>query len=305
MRIYQVTFYVFDISILTFIPWLCIIKTVHFWGTEMNFRILESRKFTSSHTGYIRREVKDYEIDMECINGRVYSYEDIHERRLSAGDILVRRPHGVVCSVGAQNTNLLTLDFSNSEKPEAYSRNVAGDFQPICENELITRLDAVIHPMHQKEISAIYQRLACLSSYKTSAATELVSELIYTLNAEMSRKNYEILMPDKCISDKVISFMQDNLSRRVTLDDLSKHLCLERSYLLRLFRSETGKTPIDALIEMRLNKACDLVASTDLRISEIAIECGYNTVSFFVSEYKKRFGSTPAMHRELIKLREI
>ena len=271
----------------------------------MDFRILEARKFTSVHSGYIRREVKDYEIDMECAGGRIYSYGAIHEHRLSAGDILLRQPHGIVCSEGSQSTYLLTLDFSKSTRADTYSRNVAGEFQPPCENELITRLDAIIHPTHKKEIASIYQRLTCLSSHKTDAATELVSELIYTLNAEMSRKNYEILTLDKSIADKIISYMQDNLSRRVTLDDLSKHLCLERSYLLRLFRSETGKTPIDALIEMRLNKACDLVASTDLLISEIAFECGYNTVSFFVSEYKKRFGTTPAMHREQIKYHKI
>ena len=271
----------------------------------MKKTILESRFFASMCGSPYVRTVKDYEIDMECISGRVYSYGDIHEHRLVAGDILVRRPHGVVCSVGAQRSYLLTLDFTSNAKSEAYSRNVAGEFQPICENELITRLDAVIHPMHQKEMCAIYERLTCLSSYKTAAAAELARELIYMLNAEVSRKNYEILTPDNGISDKVIAYMQDNLSRRVTLDDLSKHLCLERSYLLRLFRSETGKTPIDALIEMRLSKACDLVASTDLLISEIASECGYNTVSFFVSEYKKRFGMTPAMHRELMKYSKI
>lgn len=271
----------------------------------MDFRILEARKFTSSHTGYIRREVKDYEIDMECADGRKYSYGDICERILSAGDILVRRPRGTVFSEGAQSTYLLTLDFSKKAKSDAYSRNVAGEFQPIFENEIITRLDAIIHPTHQKEIAAIYQRLTCLSNYNTSAANELVRELIYTLNAEVSRKNYELLTTEKKVSDKIIAYMQDNLNTHVTLDSLSRHLCLERSYLLRLFRSETGKTPIDALIEMRLDKACDLVASTDLRISEIASECGYNTVSFFVSEYKKRFGTTPAVHRELIKRHKI
>ena len=55
----------------------------------------------------------------------------------------------------------------------------------------------------------------------------------------------------------------------------------------RQFKKNTGKTPIKALIEMRIEKATDLVANTDIKICDIAAMCGYNTASFFISEYKK------------------
>ena len=140
---------------------------------------------------------------------------------------------------------------------------------------------------------SIYAKLICLSNHNSPAAKELVSELIYTLNAEISRKNYELLSPQKNISTAVIEYMQENLDRHISLDELAKLVSLEKSYFLRLFRKETGKTPIDTLIEMRLAKASDLITTTDLTVNEIADKCGYNTVSFFISEYKKRYGITP------------
>lgn len=259
----------------------------------MDFTVLEARRFTSDHGVRIGREVKDYEIDMECSSERIYFYDGIKERRLHCGDVLVRRPHGIVSSIGGQDSYILTLDFSKRAYTDVYSRNIGGVFQPFTENELVTRLEPIIHPIHAREIMSIYAKLICLSNHNSPAAKELVSELIYMLNAEVSRKNYELILPEKNISAAVIEYMHDNMDRHISLDELAKLVSLEKSYFLRLFRKETGKTPIDILIEMRLAKASDLISSTDLTVKEIADKCGYNTVSFFISEYKKRYGITP------------
>jgi len=72
---------------------------------------------------------------------------------------------------------------------------------------------------------------------------------------------------------------------------------LEKSYLVCLFRRETGQTPMKMLARIRLDRACDLVANTQMKIGEIGEACGFSTPSFFISEYKKRFVLTPSAHR--------
>ena len=67
--------------------------------------------------------------------------------------------------------------------------------------------------------------------------------------------------------------------------------------MARKFKHETGKTVFEMLTELRLVKASELVTAGDMPISEIAEVCGYNTVSFFIAEYKKRYGITPRAHR--------
>lgn len=267
----------------------------------MNLTVLEARRFITPCTTFRTREVKDYEIDMEFTSGRIYSYNSIKEHKLLRGDVLVRCPHGIVSATGAQNSYLLTLDFSSNVGENMYSRNKQMTFQPICEYEPIKRLESIIHPTHTNEIMSIYQKLISQPERNSLISKELVHQLIYALNAEILKKNYELLKPAGTISETVIAYMQENLNRQITLDEISKLVHREKSYLVRLFRSETGKTPIEALIDMRLTTASDLIATSDLSIYEIALQCGYNTVSFFISKYKQCYGMTPEKHRQIIR----
>lgn len=267
----------------------------------MDFTILEARTFKSTYGKLITRVVKDYEIDMERKSGRLYRYDGISEQRLSFGDILVRTPHHVVSTSGAQNSYILTLDFSGATRTESYSRNVPGTFQPLFKNEAIVRMEPIIHPARVNDISQIYQRLVTLPNRNSIIAKELVHELIYLLNAEIAKKNYEVHQTAHTIAETIFVYMQEHLDQPITLGTLSDFVHLEKSYLLRRFRIETGKTPIEALIEMRLDKACDLIAATDLSINEIAAACGYHTVSFFIATYKKRYGMTPQAHRRMLR----
>ncbi len=267
----------------------------------MDFTILEARRFVSSTTTYVTRKVKDYEIDMELGTGRIYSYNSIKEHSLTPGDILVRKPHGILSAIGIQESYILTLDFSNCVNQDMYSRNKQNEYQPMCKHESILRLEPIIHPTHAQEFMNIYQNLIALPDKNSLIAKELVHQLIYALNAEILKKNYELLKPKATISETIILYMQKNLHRSITLGELSRLVHREKSYLIRLFKKETGKTPIEALIEMRLTLATDLVATSDLSIGEIAAQCGYNTVSFFISKYKQHYGMTPEEHRHFIK----
>ena len=166
---------------------------------------------------------------------------------------------------------------------------------------MIALLPPIIHPVHINDFMRIYRKLIVLPNKNAETGKELVHELIYLLNAEIARNNYELNKVPPSVAEILVDYMQNNLDRPITLQELSNQVHLEKSYLLRLFRSETGKTPIDALIEMRLDKASDLVAATDMKICEIAGACGYRTVSFFVAAYRKRYGMTPGAHRRMIR----
>lgn len=267
----------------------------------MDFTILETRPFSSGDAYEAHREVKDYEIDVECANGRIYSYGNIFERPLKRGDVLVRRPHGVVKSRGVQSTYLITLDFSQKANPSNYTRNIPGEFQPVYKNELIDNLEPIIHPEDTDRVIYIYKTLMSLPNRDSEAAKVLVYELIYLLNAELCRKRFEEQKPDNDVCSTALNYMQKNIGNRIDLDTLSNLVHLEKSYFVRLFRKNTGKTPIEMLVSLRMDKASDLVANTDIKICDIASMCGYNTVSFFISEYRKRFGATPEAHRKMLR----
>ena len=78
---------------------------------------------------------------------------------------------------------------------------------------------------------------------------------------------------------------------------LASQVNLNKSYLVRLFKATYGKTPIQILSSLRMEKAFDLIINTNMNISEIAFECGYSSNSYFISEYKKHFNETPLKTR--------
>ncbi len=266
----------------------------------MDFTVLEARTFHSNATKAVSRFIKDYELDMELSSGRIYSFGSVQKKKLYKGDILFRTPHGIVNSEGTQSTCILTLDFSGGAIAENYSRNICGDFQKPCHDPLIERFEPLLHPQNPTTFDGIYDKLINLSDKNCPAAKELVHELLYMVNAEICKRNFELLRPSDDVCKAALSYMRKNAQNNITLEELAKLVHLEKSYFARIFKKSTGKSPIEMLISIRLDKASDLIANTDIKICDIAVMCGYNTVSFFISAYKKRYGITPEEHRKIL-----
>lgn len=263
----------------------------------MDFTVLEARYYVSPVGSDVTRRVRDFEIDLEIGSGRDY-INNGNEYKVCRGDILIRRPTDICRSIGVQKTFLLTVDFSNRPFISNYNRNLSGETHPPYSDDLIDRLPSVIHVENTEEYLSVYKNLINLTDNNSPAAKELVKELIYMLNAEICKNNYLRMKPKESMSEKVLAYMRKNLQKNIALEDLSDLVHLEKSYFTRQFKKSTGKTPINALIEMRMEKACDLIANTDIKITQIAQMCGYNNTSFFISQYKRKFGVTPENHRK-------
>lgn len=100
---------------------------------------------------------------------------------------------------------------------------------------------------------------------------------------------------------KCIRFMKSNISRIITLDELAKITKLSISQFSLLFKRKTGKSPLDYLIQLRIQKACELLENTSLKIKDIANSIGYEDPYYFSRIFKKTVGSTPRDYRKLPK----
>ena len=85
-------------------------------------------------------------------------------------------------------------------------------------------------------------------------------------------------------------------------DDLNARMCaaqasMSYSYFSRCFKNVTGKTFKEYLNMVRINHAQRLLATTTLSVTQIALECGYNNISYFIAVYKSLKGETPLSSR--------
>lgn len=96
---------------------------------------------------------------------------------------------------------------------------------------------------------------------------------------------------------QVLSYMHENY-RTTSVEDISQHFYISRSYLSRVFKSHTNTTIIQALQQIRIQHACDYLQNTQLSVQNIADAVGYGDVTFFIRTFKKMTGATPLQYRK-------
>lgn len=96
-----------------------------------------------------------------------------------------------------------------------------------------------------------------------------------------------------------LKYINENYMQDIQLEDLSKVLNYSTYYTSKLFSQFTNMNLKKYINILRINKALELLTNTDLSISEIAIQCGFNTIKSFNNNFRKILNKTP---REIRKL---
>lgn len=103
---------------------------------------------------------------------------------------------------------------------------------------------------------------------------------------------------DKDTADKVIDFLTNNITRVVTLEEIAGHVNLSTSHFAYLFKKKTGFAPIEYFNHLKVQKACQYLQFTSLRIKEISGELGIDDPYYFSRLFKKVMGMSPEEYRE-------
>ncbi len=72
---------------------------------------------------------------------------------------------------------------------------------------------------------------------------------------------------------------------------------IQRTQLNKIFQKLTGSTPMEYLFRIRIERAKTLLRETDVKIIDIAMECGYTTSQYFANTFKQATGATPSQYR--------
>ena len=101
---------------------------------------------------------------------------------------------------------------------------------------------------------------------------------------------------------KCITFLHENYTNTITLDMLAKQFYISKQWLIRCFKQETKKTPIEYLNCIRIRQAQVLLTQTEHPIGKISGECGFDNVYYFSNVFKKKFGMSPKEYRKNFQL---
>lgn len=96
---------------------------------------------------------------------------------------------------------------------------------------------------------------------------------------------------------KVVDFVQDHLDRRITVAQMAEQARMSEYHFARMFKQSLGLAPMQYVTQCRIEKAARLLRRTDLKIEEVARQCGYRSASHFAERFRKQVGTSPREYR--------
>lgn len=104
---------------------------------------------------------------------------------------------------------------------------------------------------------------------------------------------------DEKLIEKAIKYVEQNISRtELSVEELSRELGMSRVHLYKRLLQITGKTPIEFIRVIRLKRAAQLLRESQLHVSEVAFEVGFNNPKYFSRYFKDEFGVLPSVYQE-------
>lgn len=139
--------------------------------------------------------------------------------------------------------------------------------------------------------------------YKFSVISALYSLLCAVIDHKMYKT---ISLDEKLIENKNITklkrallFIRENYQKQITLQDMADKVNMSQKYFCLFFKEMTKKTPVEYLILYRIECAARKLRNSDSNVTEIALSCGFNDLSYFIKTFKNIKGVTPAKFRKM------
>jgi two-component system response regulator YesN len=93
----------------------------------------------------------------------------------------------------------------------------------------------------------------------------------------------------------------NNFGENITIDKIAREVHMNPTYFCEYFKNQTGETVLDCVTKVRIEKARELLLSTDLKIYDISQIVGYSDTKYFSKLFKKYFGDVPSKFKEKTK----
>ncbi len=171
-------------------------------------------------------------------------------------------------------------------------------------NEALSRLtgvtEALLYTGRQRD-----RIVGCLLDIGKKTGAERIGEILKLLELISLQDNVSAMDsgsppggPERRM-EKIRIVVSCNYMRKIRLDDIARHVGMNRTSFCIFFRRRTGRTFMAWLNEFRIAKACDLLSCGTMTISEIASATGFDSLSHFSRTFRSVKGESPSEYRKI------
>ncbi len=121
--------------------------------------------------------------------------------------------------------------------------------------------------------------------------------LIMRVIAEYVTQTNRLFFGNQKQAELVMKYIKQNYATKITLDVLAEKFNCSKSSLVKCFKKEYDTTIMNALMEVRLEKAAEHLKKSRLSVKEIAAECGFSEQNYFSKTFSKKYNCSPSEYR--------
>ena len=151
-------------------------------------------------------------------------------------------------------------------------------------------------------VRSVFRAIYDFSRINCSVTDPLCNHLMATLLLLFQEKLLENSVQETAapptFAQQVLKYINEHFTEKITLESLAKQFLTSKSYLGNEFRKEYDISPINYLIDKRLNESIWLLLNTDAPISEVATAVGYDNPYYFIKIFTTRIGMSPNEYRK-------
>lgn len=207
-----------------------------------------------------------------------------------AGDVL-KLPAGIPYSgikLGTDNNEYCVIDFTTEHEGEFFNYPIPLAFHPDNFSELLSMFYQLERVWNSKQPISRIETRNMLYAYFALITRTYMQNKYGTLG---KNRVYEIC-----------SYIKENAQNcNLKISDVAQKFYISETHLRRLFAAEMKISPAEYLINTRIDKAKHmLITNSSYSITEIAEQCGYSSVYYFCSAFKKKTGITCSQYVNMI-----
>ncbi len=184
------------------------------------------------------------------------------------------------CKFNGEKTRIMEKDFT-----------VIRDLKPSVNNMVANRImlfDELFNNLTKGFYNANYQ-------YINLCFGHLLATFLYA-----SKTSDDFMEEQNPGISRAISFMEQNLNGKLTLDVIAEESGYSPSYFTTLFSRKTGYSPLSYFSHLKISKACEYLDVSKLKIKEISFSLGYSDPYYFSKDFQKKMGLSPRNYRKRV-----
>lgn len=248
--------------------------------------------------------VHDYTELAYVLSGKgKYLVNDV-EYDVAAGDLVICNP-GVVHHHIVTNKEEPTIEFISGIN-DFHFKNMAPNSIELKDGACVLHTTAELkqnlmmhcYAMIAEKESSNLSKYFMIKTHHMQLLLLVMREISSDDSIEQSQCSFESYNKNYAVK-QIINYLNDNYNEKISLEQIAHNMYLSPVYISKIFKEETGESPINYLIKIRLEKARDiLLKSNDSSIKSIANQVGYEDVYHFSKLFKKYYGISPLYYRK-------